>query len=109
MGAKPRESNWQDQQVTEAGIESFPASDPPSYNMPGRGNSGSHDAEPKDPAGERPAPGTVHNAMDRENRRIRKAGVVAGGAAGRIGAWNRGAVIAAVAVLAALVLWIVLT
>lgn len=33
-------------EVAEAGYESFPASDPPAYNMPGRPDSESHDDAP---------------------------------------------------------------
>ena len=33
---RPRSGNRTEDPVTEAGLESFPASDPPSYNTPGR-------------------------------------------------------------------------
>ena len=53
---QPHEDRENADEVTEAGIESFPASDPPAYNTPGRGKSdtGERDDKPKDE--DRPPP-----------------------------------------------------
>jgi hypothetical protein len=100
-----------DDEVTEAGVESFPASDPPAYNLPGRAKQHERALQDRTAAAREAADplAAIEQGMGRQNVRIGSGHVPTEAETDpQVHGPGRAAVIVAAVLLAALVIWVVL-